>query len=398
MMSITLNKTCLAAPLLSSDVVWPSYDRSAVTAGIAHIGVGNFHRAHQARYIDRCLAKAGQSSWGICGIGLGGGSASRVKARALQEQDCLYTLTEYADDGAPRTSVIGALLEYHLAPDNPGIVLERLSDPSIRIVSLTITEGGYNLDEETGAFRLDTPDVQNDLVNIDAPRTAFGFIVCSLMRRRRAGVAPFTVMSCDNQRDNGAVARRAVVGFAAALDPPFAQWIADEVSFPNSMVDRIVPTVTTAGAEAIRLRTGILDRSPVTGECFSQWVLQDRFPTGRPEWELEGVEMQADVTPFEAMKGRLLNASHMMLCFPGLRLAFLLACFGRYLKGIDDRGATFEPVEPNLFHSERARHGDAPAEALLDLSPFKALKLDQSQRFVEAFRQASVTAPISMPD
>ncbi len=302
----------------------PAYDRGAVTAGIAHIGVGNFHRAHQALALERVLALPGQQGWGICGIGLGDSASSRARAGALGAQDCLYSLTEYDFDGSARTRVIGALLDYLVARDDPGAVLDRLADPAIRIVSLTITEGGYNLDADR-RFRADTDAVRYDLAHPDAPRTAFGYIVAALRRRRAAGIAPFTVMSCDNQRDNGAVARIAVTGFARAHDPELARWIEDEVAFPNSMVDRIVPTMTDEMADAVRRQSDLDDASPVVAEIFSQWVLEDRFCNGRPPFEQVGVELVEQVAPYEAMKGRLLNGAHMMLCFPGLLSGYRLA-------------------------------------------------------------------------
>lgn len=319
-----INAAALKGPI-SGALARPGYDRQAVSIGIAHIGVGNFHRAHQALYIDRCLHDPAQHGWGICGIGLGGGAASRAKAKALIDQDCLYTLTESAPDGSIETRLIGAIKDYHLAPDNPGAVLDVLSDPAIRIVSLTITEGGYNIDPSSGAFQLDTPDVRHDLAHPATPRTAFGFIVEALDRRRQAGTRPFTVLSCDNQRGNGDVARHAVLGFALARDADLAEWIAAHVSFPNSMVDRIAPGVTEEDSKAVTARTGFHDAAPVAAEAFTQWVVEDNFCNGRPDLGAVGVELHEDVAPFEAMKGRLLNASHMMLAFPGLLAGYRLA-------------------------------------------------------------------------
>ena len=300
-------------------VAVPAYDRHRLTAGIAHIGVGNFHRAHQARYIDHVLHLPGHEKWAICGIGLGNGPASVAKADALRAQDCLYTLTEFSSDGTTAVRVIGAMIEYLHAPADPEAVLTRLADPAIRIVSLTITEGGYNLDETTGAFRFDTPDVAHDLLG-GPPRTAFGFIVEALRRRRAANVLPFTVMSCDNLRGNGDTARRAVLDFARATDVDLAAWIERYVAFPNSMVDRIAPQVT----DAIRLRanrlSGFDDTAPVVAETFSQWVVEDSFSAGRPAFDAAGVELRDDVHAYEAMKGRMLNASHMLLAYPAILL------------------------------------------------------------------------------
>lgn len=319
-----IDATALTGPATHA-LARPGYDRDAVSPGIAHIGVGNFHRAHQALYIDRCLHDPAQKTWGICGIGLGGSAASRVKAQALGDQDCLYTLTESAPDGAISTRLIGAITDYRLAPDNPAAVLDMMADPAIRIVSLTITEGGYNIDPASGRFMSDHEDVRHDLANPASPRTAFGYIVEALDRRRKTGAGPFTVLSCDNQRGNGDVAREAVLGFARARDADLAAWIEQHVSFPNSMVDRIAPGVTADHGAAVTARTGFHDASPVVAEAFTQWVIEDDFCNGRPDLAAAGVELVEDVAPFEAMKGRLLNASHMMLAFPGLLAGYRLA-------------------------------------------------------------------------
>ncbi|OXI43832.1 mannitol dehydrogenase family protein [Burkholderia aenigmatica] len=304
-------------------LVTPSYDRRLVTAGIAHIGVGNFHRAHEAFYVDRCLAMPGQESWGICGIGLGSSRSAMEKAVALQDQDCLYTLAELASDGRTCNRIIGALVEYMHAPADPESVLKKLADPAIKIVSLTITEGGYNFDESSGEFMLESPDVARDLAG-GVPRTAFGFIVESLRRRRAANLPAFTVVSCDNLRQNGNTARRAILAFAKSVDAVLADWIAENVAFPNSMVDRIVPTVTAEVREHVNAMTGIDDQVPVVAETFTQWVIEDKFSNGRPKFEAVGVELRDDVEAYEAIKGRMLNASHMLISFSSLLLGYRL--------------------------------------------------------------------------
>lgn len=301
----------------------PGYDRTSLRAGIAHIGVGNFHRAHEALYVDRCLHLPGQEGWAICGIGLGDGAAARSKADALARQDGLYTLTEFAPDGTVGHRVIGALIEYLHAPTNPQAVLRKLADPAIRIVSLTITEGGYNLDEATGEFMLATPEVAADLAG-GAPRTAFAFIVEALRRRREAATPPFTVVSCDNLRHNGDTTRRAIVSYARALDAGLAEWIDANVAFPNSMVDRIAPRVTPADRDAMNRGSGIDDAVPVSAEAFTQWVIEDKFNAGRPALEKVGVELRNDVAAFEGIKGRMLNASHMLLSYPALLCGYRL--------------------------------------------------------------------------
>jgi mannitol 2-dehydrogenase len=299
---------------LSASVAVPSYDRSAVTPGIVHLGVGGFHRAHQARYVDDLLA-SGTTDWGIVGVGL---MPQDVRMRdALAAQDHLYTLVERAPDGGVHGRVIGSIIDYLFAPDSPEAVLALLTDPRIRIVSLTITEGGYHVNQATGGFDASDPAIQADLEPGAVPSTAFGYVVEALARRRAAGVAPFTVMSCDNIAGNGEVARKMLSAFASLRDPALGSWIATEVAFPSSMVDRITPATTDADVEEAGWRFGIADAWPVVSEPFSQWVLEDRFPQGRPPFEQAGVEMVPDVEPYELMKLRLLNASHQALCYLG---------------------------------------------------------------------------------
>ena len=299
---------------LSKAVAVPAYDRSAVTPGIVHLGVGGFHRAHQARYVDDLLA-AGVRDWGIVGVGL---LPHDVRMRdALAAQDHLYTLLERSPDGSVQGRVIGSILDYLFAPDAPSEVLSLLTDPRIRIVSLTITEGGYHVNQATGGFDASDAAIQTDLQPEATPTTAFGYVVEALSRRRAAGVAPFTVMSCDNIAGNGEVARQMIVAFANLRDPELGAWIESEVAFPSSMVDRITPATTDADLEEVVWRFGIEDAWPVVCEPFTQWVLEDHFPQGRPPFEQAGVQMVADVEPYELMKLRLLNASHQALCYLG---------------------------------------------------------------------------------
>jgi mannitol-1-phosphate/altronate dehydrogenase len=302
---------------LGAAVEVPSYDRASLRAGILHFGVGNFHRVHLAVYVDRCLARPGAEQWAICGVELMDTPASRAKAEAYKTQDCLYTVTECAPDGTAHARVIGAMVDYLHAPASPEAVLTRLVHPDTRIVSLTITEGGYNLDEETGEFNLDNPDVASDLSGASL-RTAFGFITEGLLRRRSIGLPAFTVMSCDNLRHNGETARKAIVGFARARDAALAAWIDKEAAFPNSMVDRIAPQVPEPVRQQLNARSGVDDKLPALGEDFMQFVLEDVFSAGRPALGEVGVELRSDVGVFEVMKQRILNASHMMLGYPGL--------------------------------------------------------------------------------
>lgn len=313
---VALNEATLAN--LPERIERPSYDRRAITPGIAHFSVGNFHRAHQAVYLDRCLALPGQEGWGICGIGIVDSEPERAKAGSFARQDGLYTLSRFPPRGEPASTVIGSIVEYLFAPADPAAVLTRLGDPAIRIVSMTITEGGYNIDETTGRFRLDVPDVAHDLANPEAPRTVFGFITAALARRRAHGVPPFTVLSCDNLRHNGDVVRHAVLSFAGARDPGLAGWIDANVTFPNCMVDRITPAVTPGDVRRLNDLTGVDDEMPVFAEDFIQWVVEDRFCDDRPRLEAAGVQFTGDVRAYEQIKLRMLNASHIMLSYPGL--------------------------------------------------------------------------------
>ncbi|WP_191060034.1 mannitol dehydrogenase family protein [Geminicoccus harenae] len=295
----------------------PAYDRRKVTAGIAHLSVGNFHRAHQAVYLDRCLSMEGQEGWGILGIGLVDSPAERAKAASLTRQDGLYTLSVFPPEGEPGSEVIGSIVDYLFAPANPALVLERLSDPAIRIVTMTITEGGYNIDDKTGAFRLDAPEIVADLARPDAPATMFGVVTAALERRRKAGVPPFTMLSCDNLQNNGEVAKKAILAFAGARSRELADWIAANVAFPSCMVDRITPAVLPEDVRRLNALTGIADEAPVFAEDFIQWVVEDHFPSGRPKLEAVGVQFTDDVKPYEQIKLRMLNSSHLMLSYPG---------------------------------------------------------------------------------
>ena len=337
----TLDQAHLSA--LPASLSRPGYDRTKVRAGIAHIGVGGFHRAHQAIYTDRALARPGQEGWGILGINLLPQDAAM--AAAMKKQNGLYTVSEMAPDGSHVSRVVECMVDYLYAPENPGAVLDKLSHPDIRIVSLTITEGGYLLDEH-GQFNLQNAAVAHDLKNPGSPQGAFGYIVEALARRRQAGVKPFTVMSCDNLRHNGSQAKKAVVAFARARDAELAGWIEREVAFPNGMVDRITPATDNAARQKLRELTQVDDGAPVICEDFIQWVLEDNFPAGRPEWDAVGVMFTQDVSPYEEAKIRLLNATHTMLSYPaylsGLRKvddALHDPLFFSYLRGFLDHDA-----------------------------------------------------------
>ncbi|MGP9503773.1 mannitol dehydrogenase family protein [Specibacter sp. AOP5-B1-6] len=300
---------------LPTSVAVPSYDRSTVKTGIVHFGVGGFHRAHQAMYLDR-LMNAGQAlDWGICGVGVL--PHDEQMAKVMADQDCLYTMLLKHPDGRREARVIGSITEYLFAPADPEAVIEKMAAADTRIVSLTVTEGGYNFHHVTGEFDAEHPDVMHDLAPNAAPRTTFGFVAEALARRRARGIAPFTVMSCDNIQGNGDVAKKMFTAFAELRDPELAAWMRENVLFPNSMVDRITPVTTDADRSAIAKEFGIVDQWPVVCEPFEQWVLEDHFTQGRPPYEDAGVQVVDDVEPYELMKLRLLNSSHQALCYFG---------------------------------------------------------------------------------
>ena len=305
-------------PSLAGSLPVPSYDRSRLRAGIVHLGVGAFHRSHQAMYLDRLLEQGQGQDWAICGVGVL--PSDRRMAEVMAAQDCLYTLVVKHADGTLEPRVVGSVVEYLLAPDDPDAVVERMAAETTRIVSLTVTEGGYNTDPVTGRFDATDPGVVHDLQPGVAPATAFGLVTEALVRRRDRGLAPFTVVSCDNIQHNGDVARRSFAAFAALRDPELGAWVEREVPFPNSMVDRITPATTDEDREEVARRFGVEDRWPVVCEPFTQWVLEDRFGLGRPPLEEAGVQVVDDVEPYEMMKLRLLNAGHQALAYLG-RLA-----------------------------------------------------------------------------
>jgi mannitol 2-dehydrogenase len=304
---------------LPATVRVPGYDRAKLLTPIVHIGVGGFFRAHQAVYLDDLLLGGDVPPWGACGVGL---LDPDIRMRdALRPQDFLYTLLE-CERSELRARVIGSMPCYLFAPENPDAVIERMSSPETRIVSLTITEGGYYFNHGTGGFDRRHPDIVHDLANPGRPRCSFGFILEALDRRRRRGLPAFTVMSCDNLQQNGDVARRMFLEFAALRDTSLCRWIEMHCAFPNSMVDRITPMTDDVHREVLRARFGIEDAWPVITEPFRQWVIEDRFTCGRPPWERAGALMTSDVLPYEKIKIRLLNAGHQALCHVGRMLGF----------------------------------------------------------------------------
>ncbi|MBD3898220.1 mannitol dehydrogenase family protein [Halomonas sp. ML-15] len=319
-MTALSNKTLHSLP---AEVARPHYDRGAVTAGIVHIGVGGFHRAHQAMYLDDLMNQGEALDWGIVGVGVMPGD--KRMQQVLTAQDHLYTLVVKHPDGRHEPRVIGSMIDYLFAPDDPEAVIERMADPAISIVSLTVTEGGYNFHPVSGEFDLDNPQVQADLAAPSRPSTTFGLVVEALVRRRAQGIAPFTVMSCDNIQGNGDVAKRMFSAYARARDVELAAWLEGEVAFPNSMVDRITPVTAQSDIDELAAQFGVVDAWPVVCEPFTQWVLEDHFAAGRPAFEKAGVQVVEDVEPYELMKLRLLNASHQALCYFGYLVGYRYA-------------------------------------------------------------------------
>ena len=311
MQTMPLNDASLKA--MPAGAERPRYDRQALTPGILHIGVGNFHRAHQAWYVHRLMQKGLAHDWAIIGAGVQPFDAEqREKLRA---QDYMTTLIELGPSGRS-AEVVGSMIDYLPVQDGNGPLIERMAQSDIRIVSLTVTEGGYYLDPATNAFDANHPDIEHDVNHPDVPRTAFGAIVAALRVRRDRGVGPFTGLSCDNLQGNGAVLRQTVVSLARLSDPALAQWIDQTCTFPNSMVDCIVPA-TGAKERALVREFGIADDVPVTHENFRQWVIEDAFCAGRPDLDEVGATFSDQVHAYETMKLRILNGGHQVIVGAG---------------------------------------------------------------------------------
>lgn len=304
-------------------VLVPQYDLARRTAGIVHFGVGSFHRAHQADYLERLAAQGDGLDWAVCGVGLLHSDAAMQEV--MRAQDCLYTWVRQTSQGAQTPQVIGAIAEYIHAPGHAETVFERLTAPATRIVSLTVTEQGYHRSLATCDLRYESPEVHHDLeadLNRTEPHTVLGYIVEGLRRRKTAGTRPFTVLSCDNMRGNGDIVRSMVLQYTQQKHPELMDWIAQEVAFPNTMVDRITPGTTQEDINYLRDEWGVHDRWPVISEEFSQWIVEDKFSAGRPALEKVGVQFVDDVEPFELAKLRLLNCSHQILAYLGTLLGY----------------------------------------------------------------------------
>ncbi|WP_315918496.1 mannitol dehydrogenase family protein [Mesorhizobium sp. SP-1A] len=297
---------------LPAKVGRPQYDSAALTPGIMHFGVGNFHRAHQAVYLDDLFNTGEGHDWAIVGAGVFAGE--KAGHDRLAAQDWLTTVVEQDEDGRS-ARVTGAMIDF-VEPADIAAIVARLADPAIRIVSLTITEGGYFIDPASGHFDPAHPDIVADASNPAAPKTVFGLILAGLVRRRSRGIAPFTVMSCDNIPHNGRVTSEGVIGLARLIDKDLAGWVEKNVAFPNAMVDRITPATSDRERRILAGEFGVDDAWPVFCEPFRQWVLEDRFTNGRPALEKVGVQFVKDVSPYETMKIRILNGGHATIAYP----------------------------------------------------------------------------------
>lgn len=310
--------TTIASAVLPDSVRTPQYDRSRLASRIVHFGFGAFHRAHQALLTDRVLNAQG-GDWGICEISLFSGDRLMSQLRA---QDHLYTVLEKGANGN-QAIVIGAVHECLNAKlDSLTAIIEKFCEPQVAIVSLTITEKGYCIDPATGTLDLTHPRIRHDIDSPGEPHSAPGILVEALSRRRERGLLPFTVLSCDNIPDNGHVVKNAVLGMAEKRDPALAMWIREHVSFPGTMVDRIVPATTDETLDEISRALGVADPCGISCEPFIQWVIEDRFVAGRPAWETAGVQLVTDVRPWEEMKLRMLNGSHSFLAYLGYLSGF----------------------------------------------------------------------------
>ena len=346
---VPLNRANLTQ--LRPPVHTPGFDPARVKAGIVHLGLGGFHRAHMARYTHLLMEKRTDAlAWGIIGTGLL--PADRRMRDSLKPQDNLYTLVE-RDAAGETVAVIGSLADVVFAGESSAGLMDAIDGPLIRIITLTVTEHGYCLNRSTKQLDPDHELIRADLAHPERPSSAIGIIVEAYRRRRLSGVPPFTALSCDNIQHNGTILRDAVLALARLRDGELAAWIEAHGSFPSTMVDRITPLTAEHDVAALAERYGIIDRWPVFAESFKQWVIEDRFPQGRPAWEDVGAQFVEDVAPYEFMKLRLLNASHLAVACLG-RLAGYVTIdeamadplIGRYMTALMDRetGPTLPPV------------------------------------------------------
>lgn len=340
----TLSKSTVTQ-LTSRGCKIPEYNRDDIKVGIFHFGVGNFHRAHQALIMDSLFAKGFGKDYGICGVGV---LPQDAKMRdVLKQQDYLYTCIEKSSNGDFNYRIIGSIVDYMFVPDNVNAVIERLCTSDAKIVTLTITEGGYNINPLTNEF--DLLNVQDDLKNPSSPKTAFGIVVEALRRRKERNLNGFTILSCDNLQENGKMAKKAFYSYATAVDTELADWILENVTFPNSMVDRITPVTTDDDRKHVQEKLGLIDGWPVVCEDFIHWVIEDHFVDGKrpPFEEHSAIQIVQDVEPYELMKLRLINAGHQAIAYFGLLLDYkyvhdvtLHESIAKFLNSYMDKEAT----------------------------------------------------------
>jgi len=354
-----------------------NFERQDIKAGILHIGVGNFHRAHQAFYTNLLLSNQSQQQWGICGVCMLPGDETIFRNLTTQQLD--YTLTVCGRDGNNEAHQIGSITELLWAVEDAESILNKIADQNIRIITLTITEGGYNLDKKTNSFMLHDPAIAHDLENPTHPSTIFGFVAEGLRRRRKKETGGITILSCDNLQHNGSTAKAAFMAFITAQDSDLANWAQTNLSFPNSMVDRITPATKVEDIAILNKNSGSNDQSPVYCEDFIQWVIEDDFIAGRPAWETVGVEFTDDVTTFENMKLSLLNASHSLLSYPSFLLGY---------RKVDEAMADQDIVQYVKEFMDIDISPNVPAPKGTDLEKYKAT-------LIERFANKSVSDQLS---
>ncbi|QCX38940.1 mannitol dehydrogenase family protein [Aureibaculum algae] len=315
---IKLNQKNLAE--IAKRISCPTYNRSNIKTGIVHVGIGGFHRAHEAFYTDALLHDDSIKDWGICGVALL--EFDTKIYNTLKEQNGLYTLIIKELDGTLTKRVIGSIVECLYAPENPTTVIEKMASPEVKIITLTITEGGYNYNEATRGFDFENPQIHYDLEHPESPKTIFGYLTQALKLRKERGLLGVTIQSCDNIQGNGHMAKKMLLSYVQKAEPELVAWIETNVSFPNSMVDRITPATAALDIEKLKETSGVDDAWPVVCEPFKQWVIEDDFSTDRPAWETVGAQFVEDVVPYEKMKLSLLNAGHTVLGIIGALMGY----------------------------------------------------------------------------
>jgi mannitol 2-dehydrogenase len=373
--------------LLPPGIARPNYVPSQVRPGIVHLGLGGFHRAHMARYThDLINLKSGSLEWGIIGVGLL--PSDRLMRDALAPQDGLYTLMERQDD-IEAVTLIGSICQVIFAGDYSKWALEAIVSPPIRIVSLTVTENGYCLNPATKQLDFSHPTIVHDLAHPTEPRSAIGIIVEAYRRRQLAGSPAFTSLSCDNIQRNGAVLRDAVLALAERRNPLLAAWINAHATFPSTMVDRITPVTTAEDVSYLAKRFGVSDRWPVFSELFRQWVIEDNFVQERPTWESVGAQFAKDVTPYEFMKLRLLNASHLAIAGLGQLAGYSLI----------DEALSDESLRAYMQSlMDRETGPTVPAVPGIDLPAYKAqlLRRFTNSRIKDSVERVNTDAPLNL--